>query len=652
MSGSQTTNKNQGTNAGQLGSGQGPAFVNQNLPQAPGTGTDYSAPTGGQAGINSASFSQGLAYINQAIGNNNGLVNQRNAMIQGLNANTPIDSQTLSQLDPVTQQILESGNQTEKLMYLQNINDQLQGQYNNNNSLMNFLQSGYQAYVANQTTQSADTAKTYLQYLSAGVDPDQLDQFFGSAHLKSLGLTPVTDASGTTPVPGTVGGVTIPANYATDSEYATKIGAIYSNLTATVSDTSDSGQMDSYIQSVNPNAPVSGDQIISVAQQAGIDPGVLASQAQLESANFSSNVSLKDNNLTGVNWDPENTELIALGATQGTPKSASEGGGYYAKFQHPLDSLTWTAQDDSKATAGTGTGAGPNSAQKYQAGGLVGNAINNANTFNGKPYLTTSDLTGYSSTQKSKIAAQAASQGIKVITNATDITTLANVSTAQDNMNDWQNFMTSGNLLPANWTKQPGQYADVTLNEFLATNNELAAFNTWKLAIPNLLKGLGGSGSARLFQTIGNLLPEDTDTVQEAADKFSHIQDLLNNEAAGILGNSYLSQGSGSNQGVTPATGSGNQQQNNGSSNTPVSASQFGSGGEFVAAALPNILSQIQSINPNVTDYNSLLSFMALPATRKSQGAKGGEVPAINNANGALMYASQSDINQGTATPL
>jgi len=178
-------------------------------------------------------------------------------------------------------------------------------------------------------------------------------------------------------------------------------------------------------------------------------------------------------------------------------------------------------------------------------------AISQLNDYNGTKYYTSTDLQGMDAKTKQAFVNAAIAAGAQAIS-PKDADAMSAINAAQSDLSSFNDFITMGGdggkaVLPTNWLGQPQQLADVTLNKYLQTNNQLGAFNTWKLSvIPALsaLKGAGSGGSggaARLFTTIGELFPTDTDTVATAQAKIDHINTLLDNAGKSIVGtsNSY-----------------------------------------------------------------------------------------------------------------
>ena len=177
----------------------------------------------------------------------------------------------------------------------------------------------------------------------------------------------------------------------------------------------------------------------------------------------------------------------------------------------------------------------------------VTNLFNTLGSYQEKQYITPTDLDGYTAAEKSAIINAAKQVGIKTLS-PKDADVMSTISTAKDDIQQFSSFINKNNILPTNFWGQPKQYMDVKLNEYLQTNNELQAFNTWKLSVLPIMAALkgagsgGGGGAARLFNTIGDLLPESTDTLPTAQSKINIINTLLNNGAKEIIGSSPIEQ--------------------------------------------------------------------------------------------------------------
>jgi len=166
------------------------------------------------------------------------------------------------------------------------------------------------------------------------------------------------------------------------------------------------------------------------------------------------------------------------------------------------------------------------------------------NTYNGKSYVTSTDLEGLTAKQKSVAIQALGALGAKTLS-PKDADAINSISAAKSNLQSFSDFLSGGAggtpVLPKNWLGQPIQAADVKLNDYLTMNPQLGSFSAWQAQIIPLLSALkgagsGGGGSSRLFGTIGTLLPTADDTVAQAQQKITAINTILDNGAGSILG--------------------------------------------------------------------------------------------------------------------
>lgn len=167
--------------------------------------------------------------------------------------------------------------------------------------------------------------------------------------------------------------------------------------------------------------------------------------------------------------------------------------------------------------------------------------VNTLNDYQGKKYLTSTDLTGYDTKQKASLITALKAAGIQTLS-PKDSDAINTIQTAQSDLQGLSTAINSAHL-PHDPQGQPGQYINVKLNQLLQTDPNLASYKTQLLAVlPTLsaLKGVGsgGGGSSRLFSTIVGLFPQDTDTLPVAQKKLDAIYSMLNNGAIGIVGQS------------------------------------------------------------------------------------------------------------------
>lgn len=227
-------------------------------------------------------------------------------------------------------------------------------------------------------------------------------------------------------------------------------------------------------------------------------------------------------------------------------------------MSNPLDNELKAAQIKSAlATANQKTGLSSD---------YISSVISTLNSYNGTKYITPTDLTGMSPSDKANFIRAAKTAGIQTLS-PKDSDALSSIDAAKQDLSSFQNFiLTSGDggtpVLPKNWLGQPQQIADVKLNDFLQTNNQLSAYNSWKAQVVPLLTALkgagsGGGGAGRLFATVDTMLPQDTDPLGTAQSKITNINTILDNSANSIIKPSTTStQSYTAGQTVTQSDGS------------------------------------------------------------------------------------------------
>lgn len=183
-------------------------------------------------------------------------------------------------------------------------------------------------------------------YLPPQIRPDtgQLDSFDQANGVwKSDVRSASSDSSGGT---SNVAGVDLAKYNPADPQYSNKVGSIYQTLSTSMPQPSADG-LDTYIAGHGGKAPVTGQMIMQVSQQYGLDPNLLAAQLALESDFGNAGEAPKNFNPGGVVF------VGQPGATQGSPRPANEGG-YYAKFSSWMQGLNAMAEVVAKSK-GTST---------------------------------------------------------------------------------------------------------------------------------------------------------------------------------------------------------------------------------------------------------------------------------------------------------
>lgn len=370
---------------------------------------------------------------------------------------------------------------------------------------------------ATSQTQIADMYKAYSEGLPSPIPTGQTPS--GSTSTTPSGLNTVVGgidfggaATGTQP-------------YASDvTSEVTGVGRSYNDIVSAYGSANPTAtQLSSYITNNAPKSQITGAMITSAASQYGINPAVLAATMNNETSFGTAGEALNGTNNPGGVMDPTTGNYAR-----------------YSTWQEGVNAVALNLQVRSVPT----TGSDPTT-PAASTNPLYQSFSNTLSTFNGAPYMTATDLTGYTAGQKAQLKTEAAANGIPTLS-PKDADAMDAISSAQSDLQDFATFITTSGdggapILPTDSSGQPKQYADVTFNEYLQTNNQLGGFDAWEAAtIPVLsaLKGASsGGGSSRLFSTVSELLPTDTDTLGTALDKISNINQILNNGAKGILGN-------------------------------------------------------------------------------------------------------------------
>jgi hypothetical protein len=195
------------------------------------------------------------------------------------------------------------------------------------------------------------------------------------------------------------------------------------------------------------------------------------------------------------------------------------------------------------------------------------------NDYNGQKYYTPTDYQGLSAADKTDFVTAAAALGYKPLSNK-DADSLTSVTTAQGDLNNMLSYIQTagtngGALLPKDASGQPMQAANVTWNQLLQTNPNLAAFQSWGTTVISVLSAVkgasgsgGGGGAARLYQTVESNLPQPTDTLPTAINKINIIMKQVNASGDSIMGTTTSSSPSTSYNGVTFTPDSSSSQTN------------------------------------------------------------------------------------------
>jgi hypothetical protein len=153
-------------------------------------------------------------------------------------------------------------------------------------------------------------------------------------------------------------------------------------------------------------------------------------------------------------------------------------------------------------------------------------------TQSGAKYI---DLANYSGNDKNAIASWAASVGVAPISDNSQITTLQSIDTSRMNL---QSLLSDTNgILPQDAVKRATQSPGRKINDFLQNKNDQQAFDQYTLAAAKILKTISGMNVRMNKDTVKEaqkFMPSRNDTMQEARDKVSKLQTMLNNAEAPI----------------------------------------------------------------------------------------------------------------------
>ena len=344
--------------------------------------------------------------------------------------------------------------------------------------------------------------------------------------------------------------------YAQDPSYSSSIAQTIANMPGGNTMYGPQG-IQSYIDSQNSNASITGQMIYNASSSAGIDPRLLTAMIGKESNFGSSNVAIKNNNPGGIKFANQSN------ATPGTAAPGGADGGNYAHFLTMQDGLTSMAQEVASRYVG-------NSNQNFSPNMTMDRAqlFNNTRAnlpsqvapalgalTDGSLYFDQSKIP---SAMSSYAQTYSAKSGIPILTTAE----VENVR-AGDNALTYLNQMKTVFSQIADsglW----GRIKGLTWNQatqFLETDPVYKQFNTFRdSAIRQIQAMAGGSGSGfRLNQseidTQTGILPTVSDNLESGMASINQIQSFLNEKLQSVLPNfdaSALSSSSSNNASQDP----------------------------------------------------------------------------------------------------
>lgn len=301
-------------------------------------------------------------------------------------------------------------------------------------------------------------------------------------------------------------------SYATDPDYASKVNAIYS----TVGKINSANDANAMIQKLNPGSPITGQMIMTAAQQYGVDPQLMIAQMKLESQLGTAGAGAKT-------FNPGNVGNTDNGSTRNM-----------GSWQAGVNAMAANLAGRKQASGGTPTGTiTPEIIQ--QTVQSLPPALQGAVRYlaDGTPYLSGSQLTA---DQQKMAQTLGTAKGIPFI-NSDSATKLDTISVTQKNLEDFKKLADS--TLAKNGAS--GFLSGTVLNpnsiglrlSSLFGGTTKANFDSFRTAAINAIQGLGSGGGFRLTQgeinTAVDNLPTISDTAGQAQTKVQALNKQMNN---------------------------------------------------------------------------------------------------------------------------
>jgi hypothetical protein len=295
--------------------------------------------------------------------------------------------------------------------------------------------------------------------------------------------------------------------------YGQDVASIYQNIPQI----SDAQSAQQYISSVVPNSPITGQMVMSAAQQYGVDPGMILAVAQKESSLGTAGMAVSTFNPGNVG-NETGTRSSNLGSWQNGVNALAEN---LSKRQISQSSQSGQSMDSLLGSSGS----------------VYGNATQH--TLSGAKYIDTSLFSG--TPQAQGLQVYAAANGVLPVSHD-EATLLQNIQTARTNLSTLQNSIS---VLPTS-KLQSAFGLNPAINKFLGTNggpgangpalsqwedNLNTAGETFK-TINDLSRATGAS-----FDILGSNLPHASTTTQATAQAFiNSTTNSLNAMEDSILG--------------------------------------------------------------------------------------------------------------------
>ena len=166
--------------------------------------------------------------------------------------------------------------------------------------------------------------------------------------------------------------------------------------------------------------------------------------------------------------------------------------------------------------------------------------LTNNQSSDGTKYLTTDDLSDYTGTSKSAIASAAHANGIKIL-NATDSTTMKNISESMDDINQLDSALQKVQAVDPGLIQKGLALTSQDLASAAQTDPNLAALQEYKMIaakVSTTLSGIKGMRNATLINQAAEALPSPTEPRADQEAKINAIENMFKQNEKDILGTS------------------------------------------------------------------------------------------------------------------
>lgn len=333
--------------------------------------------------------------------------------------------------------------------------------------------------------------------------------------------------------------------YATDPNYVDGVDGAYQGIVQAIP-VPNAQAYDQYISSHSKGSTISGNMLLTAAATNKIDPNALAAQLLWESDFGTSNVAKNNNNPMGILY------VGQPGATQGTPRPASEGG-YYAAFPSMQQGLNAGAAIHAKYVPGNAKAGDPTSSSSVGQSTQQGAVSNVGGQFSPE---ASKKVTQLPSTMQAFVDAgplgvayinedrvpEVARNGLKVVAAragipylaAGDAGALKSLGTVLQNV-DNMNALSKTELSAGMGSPALGKAVDVgkSILHLTGAFPELDRFNIYRDTAINAVKGLAGGAGSGLringaeIEANVNALPTTYDSLQSALTKTDQLKKYL-----------------------------------------------------------------------------------------------------------------------------